>query len=81
MYPRGARHAGQIRAIVDDDERAVRRAGFHNRVAQLEKGARPELLGADLKQARAAVEIRACEVYRRPAGTPRDVDVDNGLKG
>jgi len=39
------------------------------------------LLGADLKQARAAVEIRACEVDRRPAGTPRDVDVDNGLKG
>jgi hypothetical protein len=39
------------------------------------------LLGAELKQAGTAVEIRVCEIDGRPAGAPRDVNVDDGLKG
>ena len=79
MHAGSARHHSEIRPVVDDDGSIVGRRCSGDRVAEIEKGAGREFLGATLEASSSPVHKSTRQVHRSPSGAMCDVDVDDGV--
>src|SRR5437867_7363459 len=67
--------ARNVDTVIDDDVCFVGSCEGGRRGAEIEEGTGRKLLGAELNQCRTAVEKRACEIERRPAGPFGRLDI------
>ena len=74
------RHQREIGSVVDDHRRVVGSRCSDDAVAEIEKGAGRELLGANLETSGSAIQKGTSQVRRAPPGAMCDVDVNDGVE-
>jgi len=78
VYAVRAREPGDVRPVVDDDQRTEAMRQRDDRRRRFQKRTARGLLGANLQQACAAVQVRSREIDKWPAGAARGLGIENG---